>query len=130
SSVVNVDGSIASLNVRRTPDTADELPSSAADVTRGPDVSVPPDAASALATLSRPPDATLPLRPATGSTLVRIREMTWLYVSEGFWPQTSAMAPVTCGVAIDVPLNDEYVLFGVVLRMPTPGAARSTVVAP
>src|SRR5687768_17076796 len=42
----------------------------------------------------------------------------------------STAAPVTCGVAIDVPLYDPYVLPGNVELIPTPGAPRSTVVAP
>jgi hypothetical protein len=33
-------------------------------------------------------------------------------------------APVTCGVAIEVPLKLAYLLPGVVLRIFTPGAAR------
>jgi len=42
----------------------------------------------------------------------------------------NAAAPVTCGVAIDVPLNDAYVPLGVVDQIPLPGAPRSTVEAP
>ena len=43
---------------------------------------------------------------------------------------TSAAAPETCGVAIDVPLEKLYVLPMVVDRMSTPGAPRSTEAAP
>jgi hypothetical protein len=41
-----------------------------------------------------------------------------------------AAAPVTCGVAIEVPLYETYLSPGKVLRMLTPGAPRSTVLAP
>ena len=41
-----------------------------------------------------------------------------------------AATPLTCGVAIDVPLKVLYVLFGVVLRISRPGAPTCTVCLP
>ena len=51
-------------------------------------------------------------------------------VTPGLRALYNAAAPVTFGVAIDVPLNDAYVPLGVVDQIPLPGAPRSTVVAP
>src|SRR5580693_304449 len=48
----------------------------------------------------------------------------------GSWALRRAATPVTCGVAMEVPLSREYVSFGVVLRISTPGAAKWTVCLP
>jgi hypothetical protein len=41
---------------------------------------------------------------------------------EGFAESIRAATPATCGLAIEVPLNDAYVSFQTVDRMSTPGA--------
>src|SRR6478736_569219 len=58
----------------------------------------------ALQALRRPPVATLPLSPASGSTPPRIALTSCATVSPGCAALTSAATPATCGVAIDVPL--------------------------
>src|SRR5262245_59901276 len=64
----------------------------------------------------------------TWSTLLRISDLIWLKLNSGRSARIRAMAPVTCGVAIDVPLPSAYPPPGTVLRMLTPGAPRSTLV--
>src|SRR3954468_15490419 len=88
----------------------------------------------ALRTLRRPfatvgYEALAPMLPI-GSTPFRIRAFTWATVRLGNADQTNAAAPATCGVAIDVPDRQPYELPGSVLHTSTPGAARSTLVAP
>ncbi len=84
---------------------------------------------SARLTFSRPPVATRPTRPGTGSTPPSSAAFTWAGVASGFFAKRSAAAPATCGVAIDVPSAAESPPFHHE-RMPVPGAARSTFVAP
>ena len=89
---------------------------------------------SALRTLSRPLvsvgyDALAPMEPI-GSTLLSSRAFMSATLRFGNADQTSAAAPATCGVAIDVPELQPYVLPGCVLHTLSPGAARSTLVAP
>ena len=57
--------------------------------------------------------------------MIRLRSFHQLRVP--FCAFSRAARPVTWGVAIDVPEKKEYVLFGVVLRMLTPGAPTETV---
>src|SRR5262245_17700612 len=57
----------------------------------------------------------------------RIRFLIARQSRDGSCALSSAATPVTCGVAIDVPMNVEYVSFGVVLRISLPGAPRCTV---
>src|SRR6266702_4211500 len=93
----------------------------------------------AAATFSRPPVTVMPCMDGTGSAELMRRSFTWWCVMPGNCANTSAAAPETCGVAIEVPLSSLYpdgseqqVLptIGTEERMPTPGAPRSTVVAP
>jgi hypothetical protein len=58
------------------------------------------------------------------------RCFTWSGKRFGEAAHASAAAPDTCGVAIEVPLSLSNAFPGNVLRMSTPGAARSTVVWP
>ena len=51
-------------------------------------------------------------------------------VRAGFDAAHSAIAPATCGVAMDVPLYEDQVSTGTVERIALPGAPRSTLVAP
>src|SRR5215510_12415946 len=69
-------------------------------------------------------------RDGRGSPPARIRFFTARQSRAGDWAFRSAATPVTCGVAIDVPLNDWNVLPIVVLRMLTPGAPTCTVPRP
>src|SRR5690242_13783991 len=48
----------------------------------------------------------------------------------GFCAHNNAAPPATCGVAIEVPLKNWYALLGIVLYTFSPGAPRSTLVAP
>src|SRR6185503_10442982 len=60
----------------------------------------------------------------------RIRFLICEAVRDGFCALSRPTRPVTCGVAIDVPLSRPYWLLGSELRMFSPGAPMSTVVAP
>src|SRR5262245_632989 len=79
--------------------------------------------ATALCTLRRPPVIVWPLRACAAST-VPVSASFSSGVSSWQTDRTSAAAPDTCGVAIDVPLNDSYVFPMVVERMLSPGAPR------
>ena len=81
-------------------------------------------------TFRRAPVRTVPDRAGIGSAKLRIRFLTSAAAMPGNRPKTSPAAPATCGVAIEVPLYTLYVLPGVVLRIYSPGAARSTLTAP
>ena len=59
----------------------------------------------AFFTFSRPPVTVMPAREETGVTLLRRRVFS-AAVPIGHAESTSAAAPDTCGVAIDVPLYD------------------------
>src|SRR2546428_2555756 len=63
-------------------------------------------APSVLNALSRPPLTVLRSSDLTRSTLFRISDFTADADSVPFLASTSATVPVTCGVAIDVPLYD------------------------
>ena len=78
----------------------------------------------------RPPVATRFAKAGTASTRWRIRFFASTGPMFGKRERTSATVPVTWGVAIDVPLNVPYWPLGNVLRMLSPGAARSTEVFP
>ena len=52
--------------------------------------------------------ATSPASEAFGSTLRRILSLTWATVAVGNFVNRNAAAPATCGVAIEVPLKNEY----------------------
>jgi len=80
-----------------------------------------------LLTLRRPP---VPTGSEAGSTPASILHFTSFTVSVGSLAMRSVAAPVTWGVAMEVPSKTLYVLFGVVERIPTPGAERSTVTKP
>src|SRR5262245_2014789 len=82
-----------------------------------------------LFTFSRPPVTVLPASELIWSTLF-MRFAFRLAVLNEHLESTSAAAPETCGVAIDVPLKMEKPPLGTVERMAVPGAPRSTVVAP
>ena len=64
----------------------------------------PPTAARAAAALTSPPVATLPARAGSGTAVERIAVRSCAAVAWGFAAASSATVPVTCGVAIDVPL--------------------------
>ena len=85
---------------------------------------------SARATFSRPPLATALARPAFGSTDCKSAFFTATGDAPAFFEKTRAAAPLTCGVAMEVPLRKACPPPGQALRMFVPGAARSTVVAP
>ncbi len=84
-----------------------------------------------LSRFRRAPVTHRPLRAATGSlpTLISrfLPSSTEMF---GNRPRSMAMAPDTCGVAIEVPEKSWYVLPGVEDQICRPGAAMSTVVAP
>src|ERR1051325_495223 len=80
--------------------------------------------------LRRRPVSVLSMSPVTMSPFVSRMFLICCTVRLGFCAQMSAAAPATCGDDIEVPLKNEYVLPGVVLRMLLPGAATSTAVAP
>jgi hypothetical protein len=84
---------------------------------------------SAFLTSSRPPVVTLPASAGTGSTPASSACLTCTGVADGTFENRSAAAPETCGVAMDVPFAFCSPPFHQ-LKMPTPGAARSTVAAP
>ena len=62
--------------------------------------------ASAAAALTMPPVATTPSRRLTGRTVSRIRSRTSATVHVGCTASSSAATPATCGLAIDVPLEN------------------------
>ena len=64
----------------------------------------PPQARMALSTFSRPPVTVLPASELIGSTLFMRFAFSSAVVSEHL-ESTSAAAPETCGVAIEVPLK-------------------------
>ena len=78
----------------------------------------------------RPPVTVAPATDAVAAAVDMTADRTADGVTEGLDAAQSAMAPVTCGVAMEVPLYDDHVLSGTVDRIPLPGAPRSTVVAP
>ena len=92
----------------------------------------------ALHTSSRPPLTTLPDRFDCRSTACTITVRSSVMVRPGCAASASAAAPDTIGVAIEVPSSEQYRLIpqpgitpgGTVETMPSPGAARSTCVAP
>src|SRR5262245_29756754 len=98
----NVAGSMARLKVRRTPET-EVVPLGVAAVTRRAGGAATP--CRALLTLSRRPLTVRPDSDAMGSPVSTIRLMTWAEDRPRFCDQTRAMAPVTWGVAIEVPLK-------------------------
>src|SRR5213080_3002208 len=83
----------------------------------------------ALRTFRRPPVSTTPASDDSGSTLFRIVARRFA-VDSAHRDSSSAAAPDTCGVAIDVPLIVAYPPPAMVERMPTPGAASCTDCAP
>src|SRR5262249_29569842 len=89
----------------------------------------PLQARMALFTFNRPPLTVLPQGELIGSTLV-MRFAFKLAVLNEHLESTSAAAPETCGVVIEVPLKTAKPALGTVERMLVPGAPRSTVVAP
>src|SRR5688500_18579939 len=86
-------------------------------------------ARSALFTCSRPPVVVMPASADRGPTVPSSVSFS-ASVSMSHADSTSAAAPETCGVAIDVPLRKLYVPPVIVERMSTPGAARCTDSAP
>ena len=86
--------------------------------------------ASAPAALRRPPVTARPVRPAMGSTPASMSALICATVSDGSRAASSAATPAACGAAIDVPSAAAYCEPVYVEMMFTPGAKRSTVVAP
>src|SRR5262245_9240301 len=82
-----------------------------------------------LFTFSRPPVTVLPASELIWSTLLMRFAFKSAVLNEHL-ESTSAAAPETCGVAIDVPLKMEKPPLRTVERMAVPGAPRSTIVAP
>src|SRR5437764_598981 len=76
---------------------------------------------SANCALRRRPVTVLKPRKLLNSPLSRSAERRRATVMSGRFAHRSAATPATCGEAIEVPLKDEYVLPGVVLRMFSPG---------
>src|SRR5689334_19756597 len=66
----------------------------------------------------------------TVSPPAKIRFLIVRQSRSGSWAFRSAARPLTWGVAMDVPLNDPYVLPGSVLRILLPGAPTCTVCLP
>ncbi len=96
---------------------------------RGVSVTVRPlsGSKSELFRLSPPP--VIKGRPS-GSTPRSRRSLSSATVSPGSLLSSTAAAPATWGVAIDVPLKNPYPSSGRVLRIFTPGAASSTELTP
>jgi hypothetical protein len=63
-----------------------------------------PHPPTALQALSRPPVATLPVSDASLSVPLKMAVLICAAVNDGCAAFTSAAAPATCGVAIEVPL--------------------------
>ena len=74
-----------------------------------------------LDTLSLRPVVVFPASEGIESPLNSKSALSCATVRFGFAASSKAAAPATCGVAIEVPLNNEYVLLVVVLRMPRAG---------
>src|SRR5260370_22024001 len=87
-------------------------------------------ACSDLKTLSRRPLSDFPWSAGSLSPLNDRSARNWLTERFGFAAHSKAAAPVTCGVAIEVPLKIPKLLLGRVLKMPTPGAPSITERAP
>src|SRR5437879_1969594 len=83
----------------------------------------------ALFALSLPPVSVMPESAGMGSTLLR-RVLLSCAVLRLHLESTSAAAPETCGVAMEVPLRYSYALLSVVDSTSTPGAPKWTEVAP
>ena len=83
----------------------------------------------ALFTSSRPPLVVTDSRLGMCSTVLSSASFN-AAVSSAQCESTSAAAPATCGVAMDVPLKKAYVFPIVVERMSNPGAPRWTDAAP
>src|SRR3954471_16268366 len=82
----------------------------------------------AAAMSSRPPVVVLPKSEGVDRALPRIRSRSWAAVAVGYFAASRAAAPVTWGVAIEVPLIVPYRAdVATVERMLTPGAPMSTV---
>jgi hypothetical protein len=64
------------------------------------------------------------------SAPARIRFLIAFQSRAGGWALSSAATPVTCGAAIDVPVNTSYAFPAIVLRMFVPGAAMCIVRRP
>mmetsp|Transcript_32666 Transcript_32666/g.77490 ORF Transcript_32666/g.77490 Transcript_32666/m.77490 type:complete len:247 (+) Transcript_32666:541-1281(+) len=69
-------------------------------------------AMNAADTLSRPPDTILPASAPDGVTVLRSAAFSSVGVSSGLWDRSSAAAPATWGVAMDVPDFLPYMLPG------------------
>ncbi len=82
------------------------------------------------ATLSLLPDNTLPSREAVAVPVLRMVALISAAFALGFCALYSMTAPLTCGVAINVPLYDPYVFSGSFDQMDDPGAPMSTVFGP
>src|SRR5262245_48919923 len=82
--------------------------------------------------LRRPPVTVRPFSDAVGVAIAASRMTSLIRLAEthGRSDAYNAAAPVTWGVAIDVPLMLRYVLPGAVEMMPLPGAPKSTLVLP
>src|SRR5215216_3030568 len=99
-------------------------------------MSVAGDSSPTVASPTPPAAVTLTVRlgastgAPTGSTVDLSCAAIWAPDSDGLRAATSAAAPATKGVAMDVPSMDAYWESLYVERMSTPGAKRSTVPAP
>ena len=60
----------------------------------------------ALLTFNLPPVDVIPASDGTGSTLHSIRALILSLVRVGCWALINATVPATCGVAMEVPLQD------------------------
>src|SRR5438094_3589418 len=99
------------------------------NVTNGDVLPAGPHAATARPTFRRPPVIVRPASAGIGSTVFSNRFLTAAVLAVQR-ESTSAAAPDTWGVAIDVPLKYAYVAPGIVESTCTPGAPRWTVAAP
>src|SRR2546423_443356 len=86
--------------------------------------------ASVLYALSRPPLTHLPASPGSLSQPLMMAAFTCARVAVGAYANASAATPATKGVESLVRVVKPYALPTAVLRMFTPGAARSTLVKP
>src|SRR5262249_43830869 len=103
---VKVEKSMARSNVTRTLDIVVALgPIGVLLTTCGAVVEATWALPRAAARLRMPPVTTLPCNAVEFFFVARICPMTCLYVQVGFFAPTSAAAPLTNGVAIDVPLR-------------------------
>ena len=84
------------------------------------------DAPTAAAASTRPPDAETSARRESATDVSMSRSLTATAVRLGSTERMRAAIPATCGVAIDVPLIEEYPPPRTVERIPDPGAATST----